>query len=50
MDIQEYDKTKSETAIRIREIREAFTEARDKSGLEAASEEFVWKNWLRRIT
>jgi hypothetical protein len=50
MDIQEYDKTKSETAIRIRQIREAFTEARNKSGSKDAPEEFLWKNWINRIT
>jgi hypothetical protein len=33
MDSQERDKTENETAFRIRRIREAFTEARNKAAL-----------------
>jgi hypothetical protein len=50
MGIHVYDKTRSETAIQIRKIREAFALARSESGLQAAPEEFLWKNWIKRIT
>jgi hypothetical protein len=41
MSIQEQDKTRNGTATRIRQIREAFTDARNKAGLKDAPEELL---------
>jgi hypothetical protein len=40
MDSQERDKTENETAFRIRRIREAFTEARNKAALKDSFDDF----------
>jgi hypothetical protein len=51
MAIKELHGTDAETAVRIRRIREAFTDARRQAGLKDAPEEFSaftnWDNWLK---